>query len=165
MLLAALIGLVAGYYIAKKFITNFNLVIVMYAYRGKEKFEDLYEFAENEVFYEFAHDIYKRPKTFYEFQLLHQAGREFAHEIFLEIIDAYLKYLIKIYSLILVISLIIFQRNTLYFLLGAAAVHAGMYLYTYYVKDHRLGFNLMFLHHMIISDKKVKKRLRLAKKQ
>lgn len=156
MLIAVFLGLIIGSYIAHKQSRYVNLLYVMYRFRDKNSFEDLYDFCDNEFIFEMLKGAKHAPKTYREFLLRHEKGREIAGEAFINLYLSLSKMILINNLIILAVGLIVFRSNFIIFLIIFLACHVVYQLYLYHYKEHKISFNAINIHNYIIRDKRVR---------
>ncbi len=156
MIPALLSGILLGIFMTRKQSQLFNILYVMYPFRKREGYEDLYELCDGEYSFELSQSSELGPKTYHEFLLRHEKGREIAYDTFITLYRAIGKILLRNYGIIIVLSLIIFRSNSLLFLKPFIACHIAYQIYLYYYKENKIDFNAIFIHNMIICDEKVR---------
>lgn len=157
MLQALLSGFLLGSFLAHKQSHYVNILLIMYRFRSREAFEDLYELCDSEYSFKLSQSSDGGPKTYHEFLRRHEAGREIAYDIFIELYQAIGKMLLRNYLTITMLCLIILRSNSVLFCIAFIACHIAYQLYLYYYKNNRLDFNAIFIHNIIINSEKVRK--------
>jgi hypothetical protein len=153
MLLAILSGILLGFYFARNQ-TNYILILLLfYRFRTKEKYEDLYELSDGELDFDMTKDMGSpRYNTYHEFLLRHQQARPVAGDIFRWYWHALTTQLVKVYVVVLVVVLILFQTNVLCFLVPFIAVHLSFMAYYYFHKENKLGFYATLMHSLVLNN-------------
>jgi hypothetical protein len=152
MLLAILSGILLGFYFARNQ-TNYILIILLfYRFRTKEKYEDLFELSDSELDFDMTKDMSASGyNTYHDFLLRHQQARPVAGDIFRWYWHVLTTQLIKVYAVVLVVVLILFHANMLYFLAPFISVHLGFMAYYYFYKENKLGFYATLLHSLVLN--------------
>ena len=148
-------GLLIGYYLAKSQAQYILMVLLLYRYREKEKFEDLFETCDSEYNFELTKELANSYKTYHEFLLRHQAAKPYAGELFEVYWRSITNMLLKNYSITLALSLIIFRSEFWFFLIPFLAIHVIAMLYIYFRKDNKIDFYAIYFHSLILSSQKI----------
>lgn len=159
-IIALVVGILFGYYWFKGSAEYILILLYLSPFRTKDKFEWLYDHADDEVTYSFIGTELDGVKVYSDYYRLHQAARATSFKHF----QRYYKGLKSIFlspkSLILLVPALLFWTDWYLYLIGVFISLVGIILYKLLDKGHRIGFYQRLVVFAVIKDhqKSLKKR-------
>lgn len=149
---AVIFGLMAGIYLARRHTRHILLTCLLYRYKNEQKYQELYEMSDTDTSYEMSNGLTNSYKSYKEFLLRHEAARPFAVDVFRECWQAVISVLRERYFTVLVIAVLLFRQNVVYFLLAFMFVHMFHLAHDYFYKDNKIDYFATLMHNMVLSN-------------
>ncbi len=152
MYLALLIGLLLGWFLARRHVDQQLTVLYHFRFRSEHKYLGLYDICDGDFSYQMMLGDKNPPKNYAEFLLWHQSSRPRAGKVFREFWIALLKELARDYMFLLAVPAVFFWSYWYYFLLAAVLPHIYYVLHRKLVKRNGVDFYTILIHTAVVSD-------------
>ena len=139
-IVALVIGVIFGYYWYRGVAEYMLTLLYLLPFRTKDKFEWLYDFAEDEVTYEFIKDSLEGVDRYSDFYRLHQVARPSSFVSFQKYYKELRSIFINPKPLLILIPAIVFWTNWYLYFFGVVMSLVGILLYKQVKNGQRAGF-------------------------